>query len=97
MNGRLLLKPPLSFRLSQKSSPDIPMKYRLDVPRRDLPLAEMVDSLAAKFDKCSKIVPPKSVAEDDKVGIIFVYLSFIFVCLQLLHRNLAGYVIMLGV
>lgn len=67
LNGRLLSKPSTLHKSSPKSILSSPTKYRLDVPRRDKPLAAMVDSLASKFEKCSKIVPPKSVAPDDKV------------------------------
>uniref|UniRef100_A0A915PSP4 Polycomb protein VEFS-Box domain-containing protein n=1 Tax=Setaria digitata TaxID=48799 RepID=A0A915PSP4_9BILA len=69
LNGRILSKPLASSKSSPKSVPSSPNKYRLDVPRRDKPLAAMVDSLASKFEKCSKIVPPKSVAPDDKVTV----------------------------
>ncbi|VDK87652.1 unnamed protein product [Litomosoides sigmodontis] len=69
LNGRLFSKPLTSPKSSQKSISSLPNKYRLDVPRRDKPLAAMVDSLASKFEKCSKIVPPKSVAPDDKVTV----------------------------
>ncbi|KAK6110114.1 VEFS-Box of polycomb family protein [Brugia pahangi] len=69
LNGRLFSKPLTSPKSSPKSVPSSPTKYRLDVPRRDKPLAAMVDSLASKFEKCSKIVPPKSVAPDDKVTV----------------------------
>uniref|UniRef100_A0A8R1TVC0 VEFS-Box domain-containing protein n=1 Tax=Onchocerca volvulus TaxID=6282 RepID=A0A8R1TVC0_ONCVO len=69
LNGRLLSKPLTSSKSSPKSVPSSTIKYRLDVPRRDKPLAAMVDSLASKFEKCSKIVPPKSVAPDDKVTV----------------------------
>ncbi|CAG9539215.1 unnamed protein product [Cercopithifilaria johnstoni] len=69
LNGRLFSKPLASPKSLPKSVPSSPTKYRLDVPRRDKPLAAMVDSLASKFEKCSKIVPPKSVAPDDKVTV----------------------------
>ncbi|KAL3981885.1 VEFS-Box of polycomb family protein, partial [Acanthocheilonema viteae] len=69
LNGRLFSKPLTSPKSLPKSIPSSPNKYRLDVPRRDKPLAAMVDSLASKFEKCSKIVPPKSVAPDDKVTV----------------------------
>lgn len=43
-------------------------KYRLDVPRRDVPLSETVDSLAVNFNKCAKITPPKRIDIDDRVS-----------------------------
>lgn len=43
------------------------LKLRLDVPRRDLPLPEMIDNLAEHFDKCAKIPPLKTTEPDDKV------------------------------
>uniref|UniRef100_A0A915BC11 Polycomb protein VEFS-Box domain-containing protein n=1 Tax=Parascaris univalens TaxID=6257 RepID=A0A915BC11_PARUN len=43
------------------------LKLRLDVPRRDLPLPEMIDNLAEHFDKCAKIPPLKTTEPDDKM------------------------------
>lgn len=48
-----------------------PSNFRLVVPRRDLPLSTVIDQFATKYDKCSKIKPPKPIAADDKV--MFVY------------------------
>lgn len=76
LNGRLFSKPVTSAKSSPKSISSPPTKYRLDVPRRDKPLAAMVDSLASKFEKCSKIAPPKSVAPDDKVTVFEMFFFF---------------------
>ncbi|KHN70638.1 Polycomb protein Su(z)12 [Toxocara canis] len=48
-----------------KSSAAAPLKFRLDVPRRDSPLPEMIDMYAEQFDKCANIQSPK---DDDRMA-----------------------------
>ncbi|VDK42306.1 unnamed protein product [Gongylonema pulchrum] len=85
----------LNARVSSKhSAPScLPQKlsstgFRIVVPHRDIPVAEVVDKLGVNFDKCAKIVPPKSVAEDDKVALLLLLIALkcfvLALCVQLI-------------
>lgn len=54
---------------STKNGTNSPVKFRLDPPRRDSPLSDTIDRFAARFDKCSKLVPPKQIDRNDKVTV----------------------------